>query len=141
MYLRAMVQTCSQCQFQAQSWVDNCPRCGLLLSRPSRVRALGWAMMVLGAGLVVGMAYLIVAIARIIAQSDDPDATSRFAGTPAQALMVYGILGLVLVFGVVSVVAGAWQVRYGTRNPRLVKLVLGLAAVFMGIGVLVQALA
>ena len=141
MYVRAMVQTCPQCQSQAQSWVDNCPQCGLLLSRPSRVRALGWALMVIGTGLVAGMAYLIIVIARIIAQSDDPNATSRFTGTPMQALMVYAILGLVLVFGVVSVVAGAWQVRYGTRNPWLVKLVLGLAAIFVSLGVLIQALA
>jgi cytochrome b len=97
--------------------------------------------MVIGTGLVAGMAYLIIVIARIIAQSDDPNATSRFTGTPMQALMVYAILGLVLVFGVVSVVAGAWQVRYGTRNPWLVKLVLGLAAIFVSLGVLIQALA
>ena len=138
MYVRGMVQTCPQCQAQAPSWVDWCPGCELRLSKPSRIRALGWMLMVIGSGLVAGMAYLLVVIARIIRNSDDPGATTRFAGTPADALMIYAILGVVLAFGIVSVVSGAWQVRYGTRNPRLVKVVLGFAAVFFGIGALVQ---
>jgi hypothetical protein len=137
MYVRGMVQTCPQCQTQARSWVDWCPDCGVRLSSPSRIRALGWVLIVIGTGLVAGMAYLLVVIADIIRGSSDPGATSRFAGTPRDALMIYAILGLVLAFGAVSVVSGAWHVRYGTRNPRLVKVVLGFAAVFFGIGALV----
>lgn len=138
MYLGGMVQTCPQCSTQAKSWLDWCPDCGTRLSRPSRIRALGWVLMVIGTGLTAGMVYLIVVIAGIMRASGDPDATTRFTGTPSQALMVFGILGLVLVFGLVSVTAGAWQVRHGTRNPRLVKVVLGFAAVFFGFGALVR---
>lgn len=141
MYVRGMVQTCPQCRTQARSWMDWCPDCGHRLSRPSRIKALGWMLMVIGAGLSAGMAYLLVLIGGIIRHSGDAGATTRFAGTPRDALMIYAVLGLVLAFGVVALVAGAWQARYGTRNPRLVKAVLVFAAVFLGLGALARYLA
>lgn len=136
--LRGMVHTCPRCATVARSWEDFCPRCSARISSPSRIRALGWMLIVIGAGLTGGMAYLIVLIARIIQGSDDPDATTRFTGTPAQAAMTFGILGVVLVFGLVALAGGAWQARYGTRNRRLVKVVLAFAAVFFAIGMAVQ---
>jgi hypothetical protein len=136
MLVRGMAQTCPQCRAQARAWMDWCPDCGVRLSKPGRIRALGWMLMVIGAGLTAGMAYLLVLIGGIIRHSDDPGATTRFGGTPRDALMIYGILGLVLAFGVVAMAAGAWQARYGTRNPRLVKVVLVFAAAFFAIGAL-----
>jgi magnesium-transporting ATPase (P-type) len=138
MYLRAMVHTCPQCATVARSWEDFCPQCSARISNPSRVRALGWMLIVIGAGLTAAMAYLIVLIARLIEGSDDPGATSSFTGTQAQAAMVFGLLGLVLAFGLVALAGGAWQARYGTRNPRLVKVVLAFGAVFLAIGTAVQ---
>ena len=138
MYLRGMVHTCPQCATVARSWEDFCPRCGARISSPSRIRALGWMLMVIGTGLTVGVTYLIVLIARIIEGSDDPGATTRFTGTQAQALMTFGILGVVLAFGVLAITAGAWQARHGTRNPRLVKVVLAFAAVFITFGMAVR---
>lgn len=136
--LRGMVQTCPQCTIQTQSWVDFCPECGARISHPGRIRALGWVLMVIGALLSAGMAYLLVLIDGIIRNSDDPDATTRFTGTAADAAFAYGVMGLVLVFGLVAVTAGAWQVRNGTRNPRLVKVVLALAALFVAAGSVVR---
>ena len=140
MYARGMVQTCPQCAAVARSWEDFCPQCSARISSPSRIRALGWMLMVIGTGLAVGMAYLIVRIARIVEGSDDPGATTRFTGTGAQALMTFGILGLVLAFGIVTLTAGAWQARHGTRNPRLVKVVLAFAAAFIAVGMAIRSL-
>lgn len=138
--LRAMVHACPRCNVQAQSWVDFCPACGARISHPGRIRALGWVLLVTGTLLSGGMAYLLVLINGIIRHSDDPGATTRFTGTAADAAFAYGVMGLVLVFGVVAVTAGVWQVRHGTRNPRLVKVVLALAALFIAAGTIVQVL-
>lgn len=102
---------------------------------------LGWILIVIGTGLTAGIAYLLVAINRIMRHSADPDATTRFTGTPAAALMIYGVLILFLLFGVVSIASGAWQARHGTRNPWLVNVVLAFAAFFISMGVLVRYLA
>jgi hypothetical protein len=94
--------------------------------------------MVIGTLLSVGMAYLLVLIDGIIRRSHDPGATTRFTGTAADAAFACGVMGLVLVFGIVAVTAGVWQVRHGTRNPRLVKVVLALAALFIAAGTFVR---
>lgn len=138
--LTAFVHNCPQCARPVNSWLDYCPECSVRISSPGRIRALGWMLLVVGTGLSAGVAYLLVVIHRIIQGSADPDATTRFTGTAAQALMVYALLTVVLLFGIVAVASGAWQVRYGVRNPRLVKIVLGFAAVFIGIGMVVQIL-
>jgi hypothetical protein len=139
-FLRGMVHTCPQCAQQAPSWMDFCPSCEARISNPGRIRVLGWILIVIGTGLVVGMGYLIAVIYRIVQGSNDPAATTRFTGTPAQALMIYAVLGVVLLFGMVAVAGGAWQARYGTRNPHLVKMVLGFATLFITAGVLFRLL-
>lgn len=103
-----------------------------------RIRRLGWVLLSCGIFLVGFMAYLMVLIAGIMRRSDNPRATTRFTGDSSDAAMIFAILGLVLLFGAGCVAAGAWQIRYGTRNLKLVRVVLVLGAIFYVIGILAQ---
>jgi hypothetical protein len=46
-------------------------------------------------------------------------------------LMMFGVFGLVTLFGVVALVTGLWQLIFGKRNKLLTWVVLGLGAVFV----------
>ena len=140
MYSHAIVQTCPQCGLETQSWADRCPRCGHQLQSPGRLRVLGWIQIGVGTVLALAMTGVMVVVAQIIRHSDDPGATERFDGDAFDAAALFGLLGVVLLIGLVSIASGAWQIRYGTRNPTLVRAVLALGAAFVALGVLVQIL-
>jgi hypothetical protein len=84
------------------------------------------------------MTFLIFWSMNMIANSDGPGTGSRFTGTRSDMLFMYGVFGLVLVFGLTSLVAGLWQLIFGKRNMMLVWIMLGLGAIFFFIGIAVQ---
>jgi hypothetical protein len=56
-----------------------------------------------------------------------PDASgSRFTGTTEQAQLILGLFGLIIVFGLTSIVGGLWQVITGTRNKWILYFGVGL---------------
>lgn len=55
----------------------------------------------------------------------------RFSGTKNDLFLVFMILGFVFFFGVVSFVAGLWQLIFGRRNMILIWVILGLGVVFL----------
>jgi hypothetical protein len=80
------------------------------------------------------MAYLIWVIANIMRHPRGGPASS-FNGTPRDAGFIFGILGVVLVFGITSMSTGLWQIAFGRPN-RLLSisvLVLGLVAVVLSV--------
>ncbi|HET9532929.1 MAG TPA: hypothetical protein VFQ92_21420 [Blastocatellia bacterium] len=103
-----------------------------------QVRRLGWVLAVTGAFLVIFMTGLIILIAYIMAQTGKPGSTTSFSGTRMEAVMIFGILGIVWVFGLTSLAGGIWQVRHGRRNKKLTAIILWLGAAFMVIGLLVE---
>ena len=56
---------------------------------------------------------------------------SRFNGTQQQLMIIFGIVGFVILFGVVSFVAGLWQLIAGKRNKVFIWLVAGMAFVLL----------
>lgn len=101
---------------------------------------LGWLLMVIGGGLTIFMAVLTVVVAGIMVPPFNRHTSSRFMGGPEAALLIFGIFGFVMLFGLTSVFAGIWQIRYGRRNKHLTTIILTLAVVFIVLGVLVQIL-
>jgi len=90
----------------------------------------GALLSIIGAGLSLGMAYLLV----VVGQAMRPSAGGgSFTGTPRDATYIYAILGAVLVFGITSMITGLWQVIVGRRSLLLsaVVLLMGLATVVL----------
>ncbi len=92
-------------------------------------------MVVLGFLLTGGMAYLMMLIAAIIRHSADPKATTRFNGGPVAASGIFALLGLVLMFGIISIVMGSGMLRYGWRNAKLKRIAWIFAILFWLVGV------
>lgn len=120
---------CPSCGQGNSTHYDICQKCGHIPHAKS-MRWRGAISLVLGLLLVGGMGYLMLLIADIMRHSADPGATTRFNGTPAQAAAIFAVLAFVWLFGVVSVVTGAWMLRYGRRSEKLKRIVLIFGAIF-----------
>jgi hypothetical protein len=97
-----------------------------------RVRIVGAALSVLGAGLSIGMAYLLLVISHAMRPVASGGGGS-FTGTPRDATFIYAILGAVLVFGITSTITGVWQIVAGRRSLLLsgAVLLVGLVTVVL----------
>ncbi|PYS87946.1 MAG: hypothetical protein DMF64_21785 [Acidobacteria bacterium] len=95
---------------------------------------------ILGVFLVAFMGTITVYITRIIAQTDEPGAATRFTGGPEMLLFMYGLFGFVILFGLIAMAGGIWQIKYGKRNRKLAYIILGLGVIFLLIGWLVRLL-
>lgn len=109
--------------------VDACPACGARTMPSARVRRLGWLLLVLGAGLAVGIGYLLARMSPMLGAPGvrQPDGTT-FTGTAEQAAFTTNLLLGVIAFGAVAVLNGLWQIATGRRNLMLFALTLLLAA-------------
>jgi len=115
--------------------IRRCPQCNRGLQTNQQVRLRGMALVVLGGVLFVGMAYLIWVMANIMRHKVGGP-TSSFTGTPRDAAFIFGILGVVLVFGFTSLSTGLWLVTFGRPNRLLSGAVLALGLVAVALSVL-----
>lgn len=95
---------------------------------------LGWVLVVLGTVLVVFMGGLGIILGGIIAGTNQPGSTSRFTGGPEVVLFIVVIFGLVILFGLVSMATGAWQIWYGKPNTMLRVIMIVVAGLLFLIG-------
>lgn len=103
---------------------------------PRQVRIAGWVLIGIGIFLTILMGWIAVLVINIMIHSNDPDATSRFTGGPVMKAFTLGIFGVVISFGLLSILTGCWQVRYSKRNPHFIRWMLWLATGMGAFGVL-----
>lgn len=118
--------------------LDVCPQCRGSMQKSSTIRRSGWVLVCTGSFLILLMAGLTVIMANIMLNPGDSRTSSHFTGTSQDAMFMFGVFGLVFAIGFASLAAGIWQVKYGKRNMKLTIAVLGLAILFIVIGVLVR---
>jgi hypothetical protein len=95
------------------------------MPRAQGVRRRGWVLIVLGVLLVVMMGTITLLTApTMLSRSASPGA--GFTGTPEQALVILGLFGIVIVFGLTGIGSGLWQIVTGRRSIWIVVLILGL---------------
>ena len=134
------LNTCSRCGYTTNETIGQCPQCGQRESTarsPKTVRRLGWVQLVLGLFLVGLMGTITWNVAPLMAGSGPTQGGGRFTGTAEQAQLVLGLFGLVIMFGLTSMVNGIWQIRTGRRNKWIFIFMLALTAVLIVVGWLV----
>jgi hypothetical protein len=102
---------CFKCGYETVSALAQCPTCGGAMRTGKSVRRLGWVLLAIGAILVVSMGVITINVAELVYHSGEPGATSEFTGGPDMATFMFGIFGLVLLFGVASMASGIWQIK------------------------------
>jgi hypothetical protein len=130
--------TCDRCGGVVPYWGDSCSRCGKVVHPPHRLRIMGGIYLLVGAGLSGVMVYIIYVLAYIMRHSRDPGAKVHFNGNALQAVMVFAILSVPLLVGVTLVLTGLWQLRYGRRNLKLVKVTFVWFYLLIGASLLIQ---
>ena len=128
------ILSCHKCDFETTERLAKCPQCGSRLQSAKKVRILGWLLLVIGTGLVIFMGALAVMLAQIIAGSGDPGATTRFTGGPEEVTLIVTVFGLVISFGLASMVGGVWQIWYGKPNKKLMVVMFVVAGLLIVIG-------
>jgi hypothetical protein len=107
---------------------------------PKQARRRGVFLIIVGL-LLIGFVSLVSAVvADVIPLSTffpgvyrDPN-----AGPTVIPLAAWLFLGFFIVFGLVSVVQGIWQVAYGERNRMLTIVMITMAAIFIGGGIIAR---
>ena len=118
---------CVACGYETYKFRSHCPHCGHGLVSRRWSRRYGGAILAFGLFLTVMMGWVLwETLPTLLQPGVDIDGT-RYTGTRFQAILILALLGLVTVFGVVSLVYGAWQVRTGGRNLRALRAIVGLA--------------
>lgn len=117
---------CWSCGYQTHQFRSTCPQCGAGLLSRRWSRRFGSVLTVLGLILTVGMTVLLVKLSPMLSHPGVDYGGSRFAGTPSQALMVWGVLSAVFVFGATATAYGAWTVATGKRNRTVVYAMVGI---------------
>jgi len=127
-----MLRPCHFCGHPLEETYRVCTECGRPNRTPKQVRTLGWVLVGLGTFLVVFMVGLTVVVGRVIARSN-PESTTTFSGDATEAAIIFGVFGVIALFGLGAIAAGASQIRHARTNRRLVGVVLVLGgAIFVG---------
>ncbi len=121
------LRICYKCDHETREAGDACPRCGnKRVLTPTAIRVLGGVLLGVGLFLVLFMGAITVVVAGIVANSNDPNATTRFDGGTKELAIIFGLFGLVIAFGATSAVAGGVQLARGRRSKTMVRVLLGL---------------
>ena len=128
------VLSCAKCRFETTESPSKCPNCGGRLQSASKVRILGWLLLVIGAFLVVSMGALGIYLGKLISQTGESTSTSRFTGGPQDVALIVAVFGLVISFGVATMAGGIWQIVYGKPNRKLMVAMFLVAGILIVIG-------
>jgi hypothetical protein len=117
--------SCSKCSYVASDDATKCPECGSWMRRAQGIRRRGWLLIVLGVLLVamMGTITLLTAPAMLARRASSG---AGFTGTPEQAILILGLFGIVIVFGLTCIGSGLWQIVTGRRSIWIVVIILGL---------------
>jgi len=97
------------------------------MRKARRIRRLGWMLIFLGLLLVVMMGAITAFVAPLMLSTGGPESTTHFTGTSQQAMLILGLFGLIMVFGVVCIANGIWQIVTGRRNIWIMVVVFAMA--------------
>ena len=130
----ARILSCPKCSFETSEALAKCPSCGSRLQSAKKVRILGGLLLLIGTVLVLFMTGLGIYLGSIISQSNDPGATTRFTGDSQDVMFIAAIFGLVISFGLASIIGGIWQIIYGKPNRKIMVVVFVIAGILFVIG-------
>ena len=124
--------TARSCKTVTPGIVDKCPVCGNRVVTSRRIRVLGWLSIACGVILVGLMGYITVALSPTLTHAGvDMGEMGRWNGTAEQARMVLILFYLVIGFGVLAMLAGAWMVATGRRHIAITIVTLAAAGILL----------
>jgi len=128
----AEYKECFKCSFRGETANLDCPECGKRLRTSKNIRTRGVIQIVTGIFLVLMMAALSIFIGVLVAKgANDPETARKLADQRTFMLTIYGLFGVLALFGVNGIVMGTWQVVTGRRNKVLMWVMFVLLALIL----------
>ena len=136
--IMADTSTCfsPKCGTTVEGTVAKCPTCGKRMRMTARLRITGWFLLIVGLFLVGFMGVIMYNLAPIFFPLPGRSATdgSTFTGTADQARMIFQLFGVVIAFGVTTMINGGWLIKTGRRS-----ILLTIATIVLAAGLLLLA--
>ena len=129
-------RTCMKCGYLGETNHTLCPKCNRLLQTVTSVRVRGALLIMCGLFLIAFIGYISIWAAGLV--FDPVQNGAKFTGTKDQLMVMFVLFGSLIVFGLISLATGLWQLIFGKRNRYLVWIMLGITGVLVIIGVLVK---
>ena len=157
--------SCLKCSYESDGAIKRCPRCGYKMYSATRIRRLGWVLVSLGVMIIiiVGVSVILLAgawsadlpppVHHGTVRAEQKVEAGKVELTPlvpirrgrgeqktgtGLLMFIFGFIGRILSFGIVSLVGGIWQIVYGKPNKHQKAIVIGLLFVFMAFEGLAQ---
>jgi uncharacterized paraquat-inducible protein A len=106
---------CFKCSYRGVIGQTTCPNCGKNLYTSENIKSRGIFLIGVGSFLCIFMGAIAALVISFLAEAArNPTNTKRM--DPFMLLFIYGIFGIVIVFGANAVATGIWQVIVGRRN-------------------------
>ena len=129
----ADTSTCPACGAWADGPVAACPRCGtaMQLKKGSTVR--GWLLVFIGLFLVLMMGGITLSVAPTMLNPGSEVGGTSFSGTAEQARIFLGLFLLVILFGLMSLTYGIFQIVTRRESGKFIAVTLLMAAVLFAV--------
>ena len=126
----ADTSTCPACGAWADGGVAACPRCGTAMQLKKGSTARGWLLVVIGLFLVLMMGGITLAVGPTLLNPPmDADSTL----TRQQGLIFFGLFLLVILFGLMSLTYGIYQITTRRESGKFIAVTLIMAAALFGV--------
>jgi ribosomal protein L37E len=129
---------CRRCGAESVDGATRCALCGGSVAKAGTMRLLGWSLIGLGSFLFLFMGAITYYVAGIVSHSNDPRAATRFNGSPEMLFFMFALFGFVMLFGLLGIGGGAWQVYYARPNRKLTFIFLALVVIFLIVGRIIR---
>lgn len=124
------LSVCWSCGFQTHKYRSQCERCGAGLLSRRWSRRFGGVLVLCGLFITALMSAVLYFTAPMLLNPGRSIDGTRFDGSPAAALGVGLVLGVVWVFGATALGYGIWQMATGKRSRRVAQV---MAAILGGL--------
>jgi magnesium-transporting ATPase (P-type) len=122
------------CGFDGETESISCPQCRRRLRTTTETRISGLLQTFAGI-LLIGLMGFIGQWFYGVVREGQQTGHSRFTGTDQQMIVIAAIIAFVMLFGIISFIAGFWQLVTGKRNKLLIWLVAGIG-ILLALGAL-----
>ncbi|MEP6847826.1 MAG: hypothetical protein ABI999_03145 [Acidobacteriota bacterium] len=124
-------KSCFKCYFSGDTPETRCPRCGGRLRSSTNLRVRGGILIFVGAFLVLLMGAITGFVVYLVWGGADPKAAAKLRAEEFKLLLAFGMFGLVMLFGLVSLITGVFQIVFGRRSRILVWAMMALVFILV----------
>ena len=126
--------SCVKCGQTVMAKETKCLQCGGWIRRAQRIRRVGFVVVALGFFLVALMGTTTIVLAPIMLSGGQETNGSRFTGSPAQAFLILCLFGIIILFGMVNIAGGIFQIATGRRSLLIIIFMFVLVFLLFVVG-------